>query len=63
MQEDLFTTNEIKMTAVTFNCSGFPPQELWINENNFLKSKEVVSSDVFILGLQEVVEMKSKNLG
>lgn len=51
------------MSYITHNCSGYMESlDQLQHQLNYNKIEYLVNSDVLIIGLQEIVEMKSKNL-
>lgn len=59
-KKELFTTQELKMAVIIHNCAGTVPESP--GALYYLNDKEILDSDLIIIGLQEIVEMKSKNL-
>ena len=58
--ESIFEKQEISVCVLTHNCSGVIPNSS--NELGYIKNPKINSSEVLIIGLQEILEMKSKNL-
>ena len=56
----IISLSELQIAIITHNCSGITPNEKI--RTNYLEKKEIKNSDIIILGLQEIVEMKIKNL-
>ena len=53
----------LKITFITHNCCGFSPNSKNdLDKFNYQKFEQVENSDILIIGLQEIMEMKSKNL-
>ena len=58
-----FLPTFLNITFITHNCSGFSPDSKNdLDKFNYHKFKDVENSDILIIGLQEIMEMKSKNL-
>ena len=54
---------KLKFTVITHNCSGyFPDLEKDIEAVHYPNIVEEYQSDIVIIGLQEIVEMKTHNL-
>ncbi len=56
----IYKNDKLKIAMVTHNCSGIAPdQDVLVN---YLEKNEIRESDCIVVCLQEIVEMKGKNL-
>ena len=56
----LYTYKNLQMTLITHNCAGsLPTKNILIN---YTEIESIKKSDIIIIGLQEIIEMKGKNL-
>lgn len=61
--KEAFTSSEITIGLVTHNCGGcLRPSEVH-PFLNYPSIPEIQACDILIVGLQEIIEMKSRNLG
>jgi hypothetical protein len=56
----VFNYHEIQLSVITHNCSGETPKEAF--ELGYANNKEILQSDLLVICLQEIIEMKSKNI-
>lgn len=56
----VFSVQDLKLTILIHNCAGTIPDNP--AEVGYLRDPTLLSSDLVLVGLQEIVEMKSKNL-
>lgn len=56
----IFTTKNVQISLITHNCSGVVPTSS--AELDYLFNQKVRSSDILVINLQEILEMKSKNI-
>lgn len=57
---DVFNYHEIQMSVITHNCSGETPKDK--SDLGYASNPQIISSNLIVLCLQEIIEMKSKNL-
>jgi hypothetical protein len=57
---DVFNYHEIKMSIITHNCSGETPKQK--SDLGYANNPQITDSNLIVLCLQEIIEMKSKNL-
>jgi hypothetical protein len=60
VDDSVFTKQDLRMTVLIHNCSGVLPDNP--AEVGYLRDSSLLQSDLVLVGLQEIVEMKSKNL-
>lgn len=56
---DVFNYHKIQLSIVTHNCSGEVPESL--GDLGYANNSEILKSDLIVICLQEIIEMKSKN--
>ena len=59
----VYRLKEMNIGILTHNCSGATPNKQVLSELFYNEIKAIQKSDVLVVGLQEIVEMKSKNWG
>ena len=62
-QMEIFSSKLIQVACVTHNCSGEIPSGETLPFMKYPKIPDIANSDIIVIGLQEIVEMKSHNLG
>lgn len=55
----IYSFQQISITILIHNCGGLSPND--DIKINYLDNEYINDSDLIVLGLQEIVEMKSKN--
>lgn len=56
---NVFSEHETKICLITHNCGGQIPKEL--SQVGYASNPEILQSDLVILSLQEIIEMKYRN--
>jgi len=56
---EVFNYHKVQLTIVSHNCSGEFPES--IEDLGYAKNPEILKSDLILICLQEIIEMKSKN--
>lgn len=56
----LYTKKNLKIALITHNCAGTLPKSGLLA--NYTKIESIKQSDIIIIGLQEIIEMKGKNI-
>ena len=59
----VFKKHEVKISFISHNCGGVVLDQYILNHIHYNKIERVKNSDIVIIGLQEIIEMKSRNLG
>lgn len=59
----VYKTREINLCIITHNCGGSSPNNQIMAQLQYNNMEAIHKSDLLIIGLQEIVEMKSKNWG
>lgn len=59
----VFKTQNITIGMLTHNCGGIAPNKQVMSELYYHKIIKIQDTDLLIISIQEIVEMKSKNLG
>lgn len=57
----VFTTKPMTMTILTHNCAGVDVTETLIEQIHYQYLETINGSDLIVIGLQEIIEMKSRN--
>ena len=60
-KSNIFNYKNILISFITHNCGGLPEEENLIEKIKYKNIEEIKNSNLLIIGLQEILEMKSKN--